>query len=77
MYTLAWRAVVEQTVRIVKVFSATISRERERLGERVTEWLHDNPAIQVLDTMVRLSSDSAFHCLSIVLFCDADGIAGP
>ena len=61
-----------QTVTIVKVFCATMAREREALGERVTEWLRANPAVRVLDKVVRLSSDSAYHCLSVVLFCDAD-----
>ena len=53
----------------VKVFSATKARDRELLGEAVTAWIAGNSDLRVLKTVVTLSSDSAFHCLSIVLFC--------
>lgn len=52
----------------VKVFSATMQQEREVLGEKVTAWLAANPALVVVDVMVRQSSDEAFHCLSITVF---------
>jgi len=54
---------------IVKVFSATKSRDRERLGDRVTTWLAANPTLHVVRTSVTQTSDRAFHCLSLVLFC--------
>lgn len=52
----------------VKVFSATIALERDRLGERIAEWLAASPGIHIVDKAVRQSSDSGFHCLSITLF---------
>ena len=52
----------------VKIFSATKARERELLGENITEWLRANPGIEVVDKIVTQSSDSEFHCLSITLF---------
>jgi hypothetical protein len=52
-----------------KVFSATKARDREILGDRVTAWIAANPAIEVLRTVVSLSSDRGFHCLSLVLVC--------
>ena len=52
----------------VKVFSATMYQNRASLGDRVTEWLAANQHIQVVDTVVRQSSDSEFHCLSITVF---------
>lgn len=52
----------------VKVFSATKAKDRELLGEQVTAWLRANPRTTVVGKAVRLSSDSRFHCLSIVLF---------
>ena len=53
----------------VKVFSATKARERESLGERITDWLDANTQdIEVVDTVVTQSSDSEFHCLTITLF---------
>lgn len=53
---------------IVKVFAATMARDRGRLGEVVTEWLADHPDVRIIDKIVTQSSDSEFHCLSITLF---------
>lgn len=52
----------------VKVFSATLQRHRDELGERVTEWLAANRAVRVVESVVSQSSDREFHCLSITLF---------
>ena len=52
----------------VKVFSATLARQRESLGERVTEWIQRHPDVEVVDKIVTQSSDSEFHCLTITLF---------
>lgn len=52
----------------VKVFSATKARDRAELGERVTDWLRDNPHFEIRDRVVTQSSDSGFHCLTITLF---------
>lgn len=52
----------------IKVFSATKMLERETLGEKITEWLHRNKHYEVVDTVVRQSSDNQFHCLSITVF---------
>jgi hypothetical protein len=54
-------------VNVVKVFSATKARDREALGEVITAWIANNPGIRLLKTFVVLSSDSEYHCLSIVL----------
>jgi hypothetical protein len=52
----------------VKVFSATKAKERELLGERLTEWLDTHPEFKVVDTVVTQSSDHEFHCLTITVF---------
>jgi hypothetical protein len=52
----------------VKVFSATLAKQRESLGERVTEWIRSNPNAEIVDKIVTQSSDAEFHCLSITLF---------
>lgn len=52
----------------VKVFSATKARDRESLGERMTDWMHNHPEIDIVDTVVTQSSDREFHCVSITLF---------
>lgn len=57
-----------QTFNGCKVFSATKAEERNRLGESITTWLAANPGIELVDRTVTQSSDSEFHCLTIVLF---------
>jgi hypothetical protein len=52
----------------VKVFTATKATERERLGDEITAWLQANPDTEIVETVVRQSSDQQFHCLSIILF---------
>jgi hypothetical protein len=52
----------------VKVFAATLVRDREMLGERVSEWIAANPRASVVEMVVRQSSDAAFHCISITVF---------
>ena len=51
-----------------KVFSATMAQDREFLGDKVTAWIQSNPRRHIVDTVVTLSSDSAFHCLAITVF---------
>lgn len=50
-----------------KVFSATKVREREHLGERVSDWLAQQKDIEIIKQHVVQSSDREFHCLSIVI----------
>jgi hypothetical protein len=52
----------------VKVFSTTLARDREAMGEGIRRWLAENPGIEIVDREVRQSSDREFHCLSITLF---------
>lgn len=52
----------------VKVFSTTLARDREAMGETITRWLKDHPDIEIVDRVVTQSSDKEFHCLSITLF---------
>lgn len=51
----------------VQVFSATKAIDRDRLGDRVTDWLIANPDVEVEDVIITQSSDSEFHCLSITV----------
>jgi hypothetical protein len=52
----------------VKVFSATKMKDRQFLGERITDWLTDIPELDIIDKVVTQSSDNELHCLSVVLF---------
>lgn len=52
----------------VKVFSTTLARDRESMGDNITRWLRENPNIEVLDKVVTQSSDKEFHCLTITIF---------
>lgn len=51
----------------VKVFSATKAKDRDALGERVTDWLRRRKPTVVAREVLQ-SSDNEFHCLSLVFF---------
>jgi folate-dependent tRNA-U54 methylase TrmFO/GidA len=59
----------------VKVFSTTLARDRETMGENITRWLAEHPEVEVVDRTVTQSSDKAFHCLTITLFFKERGAA--
>lgn len=52
----------------VKVFSTTLARDREQMGENITKWLKDNANLEIVDRVVTQSSDKEFHCLTVTLF---------
>jgi hypothetical protein len=52
----------------IKVFSTTLARDREAMGENITKWLRENPDAEIVDKVVTQSSDKEFHCLTITLF---------
>jgi hypothetical protein len=52
----------------VKVFSTTLARDREGMGEQIGRWLSEHQELEVVDRVVAQSSDKEFHCLSIILF---------
>jgi hypothetical protein len=52
----------------IKVFSTTLARDREVMGENITKWLRENPDAEIVDKVVTQSSDKEFHCLTITLF---------
>jgi hypothetical protein len=52
----------------VRTFSATMARDREMLGDKITDWIKGNPNMEIVDAVVTQSSDDAFHCLAITLF---------
>jgi hypothetical protein len=52
----------------VKVFSTTLARDREQMGENITKWINDNQNVEIVDRIVTQSSDKEFHCLTITLF---------
>jgi hypothetical protein len=52
----------------VKIFSATMAKARDALGDQVTAWLSNVPDREVVDTVVTQSSDEAFHCIAITIF---------
>jgi hypothetical protein len=45
------------------------AKDRAGRGERVTTWIAANPDVRILTTIVALTSDREFHCLSMVLIC--------
>lgn len=54
----------------VKVFSATMHRDRDGLGERITNWISAHcDELEIVDKTVLQSSDNQYHCLTVSLFC--------
>lgn len=56
-----------------RIFSATLGREREFLGDLVTVFLDRlrKSGGRLTDYQIRQSSDMGHHCLSIILFYQA------
>lgn len=59
--------VVKIGLPVVKVFSATMHKDRDALGEHVTRWLRAQPNLVVTEIRTLLSSDESFHCLAIIV----------
>lgn len=52
---------------IIKVFAATMARDRDTLGETATAWMRDLPTFQLTEIRTHQSSDSSFHCVTIIV----------
>jgi hypothetical protein len=52
----------------VQVSSATMIRDREVRGDRVTSWLAAHATRQLVDLVVTQSSDAAYHCITVTVF---------
>jgi hypothetical protein len=52
----------------MKVFSTTLARDREVMGDTITRWVQENQQVEIVDKTVTQSSDKEFHCLTITLF---------
>jgi len=52
----------------MKIFSTTLARDREVMGDTITRWLQENQLLEIVDKIVTQSSDTEFHCLTITLF---------
>ena len=59
---------IELSFNAIKVFSTTLARDREQMGENITRWLKDNSGIEIVDKIVTQSSDKEFHCLTVTIF---------
>ena len=51
-----------------KVFTTTLARDREAMGEAIGRWIAEHPELELVGKHVTQSSDREFHCLSITLF---------
>ena len=52
----------------MKIFSTTLARDREVMGDTITRWLQENQQLEIVDKIVTQSSDKEFHCLTITFF---------
>lgn len=59
----------------LKIFSTTLARDRDQMGETISRWLAEHPELEVVDRVVTQSSDKEFHCLSVCLFYREKGTA--
>jgi len=50
------------------VFSATMFKQRASLGDEITAWCAAHEELVLVGALVRQSSDTSFHCLSILIF---------
>ncbi len=57
----------------LKVFSATLARERDHLGETITAWIRQHPEYEMLEKIVTQSSDAEYHCIAITVFYRVQG----
>jgi len=58
----------ELSFNAIKVFSTTLARDREQMGENITRWVKENAGIEIVDKVVTQSSDKEFHCLTVTIF---------
>lgn len=56
----------------IKVFSTTLARERDQLGETITTWLREHPSMFAVGRDVTQSSDRMHHCVTITLYLKRD-----
>lgn len=50
------------------MLSASKHAEREKMGAEVTAWRQRNPTLEIVDVRTLQSSDSEFHCVTIIIF---------
>jgi hypothetical protein len=51
----------------LKIFSATKARDRDTLGETITDWIRTHPELEIMDKVITQSSDAEFHCIAITI----------
>lgn len=61
----------------LKVVSVTTPSRRAHLSDEVTTWLQAHPDRRLVDVIVRQSSDTHYHCISILIFWRAGSLPGP
>lgn len=64
----------------VKIFRASMKREQDTMDADINKWLLalSKAGGEVVDMIVKQSSDSEYHCITIVFtYVVGDGAAGP
>ncbi|MBU1534523.1 hypothetical protein KKF84_04335 [Myxococcota bacterium] len=51
----------------VKVFTATKAKERDALGNQITNWLREANGIELISKQTTQSSDNEYHCLTVTI----------
>ncbi len=60
-------ALMEKAKIGLKIFSATKAKDREFLGETITDWIRTHSDFDIVDKVITQSSDAEFHCLAITI----------
>lgn len=56
---------------VIKVFSSTMQKDRDSLGEKVTDWLRGaSSRLDITEIRTLQSSDNEFHCLTMIIFAE-------
>ncbi len=51
----------------IEVFSETMMKGHEHLGQKVSEWLRAHPDFEMTELRSMQSSDNQFHCVTLIL----------
>lgn len=52
----------------MEIFSGSKHTERKEMGASVTAWRRNNPDVSIVEVRTLQSSDSEFHCVTIIIF---------
>ena len=52
----------------VQMFAATKAKDRDKMGETISQWMAKNRHLVPVDWCITQSSDNEFHCVTFTIF---------